>query len=156
MISKVPRFKKDGRFHATLERSNLMSKIRHKNTKPEMYLRRAMWNRNLRFRIHVDNLPGKPDIAIKKYRLAIFVDGEFWHGYNWEKKKKSINSNREYWIPKIEKNIQNDIIINDKLRSIGYTVFRFWSLDVFKSLPRCLNQILLYIESAERFAIPES
>lgn len=69
------------------KRSYIMSRIRSRDTKPELLLRKALWAKNIRFRTHAKDLPGKPDIVIRKYKLAIFVDGEFWHGYDWENKK---------------------------------------------------------------------
>ncbi|MNK42091.1 Very short patch repair protein [compost metagenome] len=84
---QVPRFGKAGGFHTTQQRSRLMAKIRGKDTKAELLLRRGLWAKGIRFRIHVKNMPGRPDIVSNKYRLAIFVDGAFWHGYQWHKKK---------------------------------------------------------------------
>lgn len=79
---KVPRFGEATGFYTTKQRSYNMSQIKGKNSKPELMLRKALWAKNLRFRLHDKTLPGKPDIVIKKYRLPIFIDGEFWHGYN--------------------------------------------------------------------------
>jgi DNA mismatch endonuclease (patch repair protein) len=133
-----------------------MSRIRSKNTKAEMLLRRAMWHENLRFRIHSADLPGKPDIIIKKYRLAIFVDGGFWHGYQWAENRKKIKTNIGFWVKKIERNMQRDREINMHLNEKGITVMRFWDHEILKSLPRCINQIRLYIESCKSGKIPES
>jgi len=91
---KVPRFGEATGFYTTKQRSYNMSQIKGKNSKPELMLRKALWAKNLRFRLHDKTLPGKPDIVIKKYRLAIFIDGEFWHGYNWEKIIHPIKSNK--------------------------------------------------------------
>lgn len=153
---KVPRFHESEGFYTTKQRSKTMAKIKGKNTKPEMKLRRALWAKNIRFRIHNKDLPGKPDIVIKKYRLAIFIDGEFWHGYQWEKNKKQIKSNRAFWIPKIERNIQKDRSADRELKALGYTVFRFWANEVNKNLDACVNQVMLYIESAKDIRIPYS
>jgi len=144
---QVPRFEESAGFYTSKKRSRTMSRIRSKDSKPEMILRRALWAKNIRYRLHEKSLPGKPDIAIKKYRLAIFVDGEFWHGFDWENRRERIRSNRRFWIPKIERNMQKDERTNRALRSMGYTVFRFWSQDVLKNLPAVLNQIELYLES---------
>lgn len=145
-IIKVPRFEEAGGYYTTRQRSYNMSRIKGKNSKPEMILRRAMWARNIRYRLHDKSLPGRPDIVIKKYKLAIFVDGEFWHGYNWSERQKQIKSNRSFWIPKIERNMQKDRQSNRSLMDMGYTVFRFWSREIIKNLPRVLNQIEMYIE----------
>lgn len=153
---KVPRFHESGGFYTTRQRSKTMAKIKGKNTKPEMMLRRALWAKNLRFRIHDKELAGKPDIIIKKYKLVIFVDGEFWHGYQWDKTKSQIKTNRAFWIPKIERNMQKDRSADRQLQDLGYTVFRFWADDVRKSLEACVNQVMLYIESAKEIRIPYS
>jgi len=144
---QVPRFEESAGVYTSKKRSHTMSRIRSKGSKPEMILRRALWAKNVRYRLHEKSLPGKPDIAIKKYKLAIFVDGEFWHGFDWENRRDRIKSNRRFWLPKIERNMQKDERTNRALRSMGYTVFRFWSEDVQKNLPAVLNQIELYLES---------
>lgn len=132
-----------------------MSRIRSKNTKAEILLRKAMWKENLRYRVHAVDVPGKPDIMIKKYKLAIFVDGGFWHGYRWLENKKKIKSNVAFWTDKIERNMQRDREINIRLNEKGLTVMRFWDHEVLKSLTKCLNQILLYIESSNNGPIPD-
>jgi len=129
-------------FETTLERSKLMSKIKGKDTKPEISFRKALWASGVRYRINVSKLPGKPDVVIEKRKMIIFIDGEFWHGYKWEEKKPKIKSNRDYWIKKIERNIERDIENNKKLRDLGYTVFRFWEHEIKKNLPNCLSQVL--------------
>lgn len=152
---KVPRFEEKAGFYTTKQRSRNMSKIKAKNSKPELLLRKALWRRNLRYRIHDHSLPGKPDIVIKKYKLAIFIDGEFWHGYNWEQIKLKLKINKEFWIPKIERNMQKDRIYNRQLQEMGYTVFRFWSEEVLKHRERVINQVLLYIETVRTIKIPD-
>ncbi|MBE8715264.1 very short patch repair endonuclease [Sphingobacterium hungaricum] len=144
---KVPRFEESAGFYTSPARRYTMSRIKNKNTKPEILLRRALWSKNIRFRIHDKSLPGNPDVVIKKYELAIFVDGEFWHGFDWKQRRNQIKSNRRYWIPKIERNMQKDELTNRALRNMGYTVFRFWSQDIIKNLPKVLNQIDLYLET---------
>jgi DNA mismatch endonuclease (patch repair protein) len=112
-------------FETTEERSKLMSKIRGTNTRAEIALRKALWACGVRYRLNVSNLPGKPDIVIRKSKIVIFVDGEFWHGFKWKRKKPKIKSNRDYWIPKIERTIKRDKNNNTKLSSLGYAVFGF-------------------------------
>ena len=102
-----------------------MSKIRGKNTKPELLFRKALWKEGLRYRVDSKQLPGRPDVSIKKYKLAIFIDGEFWHGYNWDERKAKLKSNRDFWIPKQKRNMQRDREVNEQLREIDFTVFRF-------------------------------
>ncbi len=142
---KVPRFNEESGFYTTPQRSKIMSKIRGKNTKPELAFRKALWAAGYRYRIDYKKLIGKPDIVLKKYRTAIFIDGEFWHGYQWEERKEKIKSNREFWIPKIERNIQRDAEVNEELNRLGYTVFRFWQKEVDKNLEECLKTVLTHL-----------
>ena len=86
-------------------------------------------------------LPGSPDIAITKYKVAVFVDGEFWHGYKWSDRKNKLKANREYWIEKIEENIARDRRNDEKLKELGWTVLHFWEKEVLKELESCLNTI---------------
>ena len=149
---KVPQFEESAGFYTTKQRSKTMSKIRGKNSLPEMLLRRALWQQNIRFRIHRKDLPGRPDLVIEKYQLAIFVDGDFWHGYNWHIRKPKTNTS--FWIPKIERNMQRDIFVNEQLAEMGYTVMRFWEHEVKENLHTCVNQVMLYVEAARNVKIP--
>jgi DNA mismatch endonuclease (patch repair protein) len=108
-------------------------------------LRRALWKKGVRYRVDTKQLPGRPDISIKKYRLAIFVDGEFWHGYNWNERKTQLKTNRRFWVPKIERNMQRDREVNRLLEEMGYTVFRFWEGELKNELQTCVNDILVHI-----------
>lgn len=135
-------------FITTKKRSDLMRKIKSNNTSPEIKLRKALWAQGIRYRIKNESIPGKPDIAIKKYKLAIFVDGEFWHGYNWSEKKTRIKSNRDYWIKKIEGNIQRDKRVNMVLKENGWTVLRYWQNEIKKDLDRCIYEIKKVIEDS--------
>ena len=144
---KVPRFNEESGFYTTPERSKIMGKIRGKNTKPELAFRKALWAAGYRYRIDYKKLIGKPDIALNKYKTVIFIDGEFWHGHNWEERKQKIKTNREFWIPKIERNIQRDHEVNTELKRLGYTVFRFWERDVKKNLDDCLNRVLEHLKT---------
>ena len=123
------------------QRHKNMSHIRSKNTSIEILLRKALWHEGIRYQKNLRTLPGKPDIAITKYKIAIFCDGEFWHGKNWETKKNTIKSNREYWLPKIERNIMRDNKNDKKLENMGWTVFRFWGNEINKNLAGCVNEI---------------
>lgn len=122
-----------------------MSKIRGHNTKPELIFRKALWKKGIRFRVNNKQLPGKPDVSIKKYKLAIFIDGEYWHGYNWDERKPKLRTNRKFWIPKIERNMQRDIEVNRELKNMGYTIFRFWSHEVKDNLKTCINDVMVYL-----------
>lgn len=143
---KVPRFNEASGFYTTKKRSKIMSKIRGKNTKPELVFRKTLWKKGVRYRVNNKTLPGKPDISIQKYKLAIFIDGEFWHGYNWDERRETIQSNRKFWIPKIERNMQRDEEVNQQLTDLGYTVFRFWEGDIKTELDKCINDILVYLD----------
>jgi DNA mismatch endonuclease (patch repair protein) len=118
-----------------------MSRIRSKNTKIEANLRNALWHEGIRYRKNYKALPGKPDIAIMRYRIVIFCDGEFWHGKDWEIKKPKIQSNREYWIAKIERNMSRDNENELLLQNLGWTVLRFWDGDIRKSLATCVEEV---------------
>ncbi|WP_262917129.1 very short patch repair endonuclease [Subsaxibacter sp. CAU 1640] len=141
----VPRFSEESGFYTTKKRSKIMSKIRGKNTKPEMLFRKALWRKHVRYRVDSKKLPGRPDVSIEKYKLAIFIDGEFWHGYNWDERKDLIKSNRKFWIPKIERNMQRDRQVNRQLAEMGYTVFRFWDHEIKRDLDKCINDVLVFI-----------
>lgn len=144
---KVPRFSEANGFYTTRERSDLMRKIKSKDTKPEKKLRELLWGLGIRYRKNVKKLPGTPDIVLRKYNLVIFVDGEFWHGYNWEEKKDKIKSNRGFWIPKIERNMQKDKSVDQYFSEKGWTVMRFWEHEIKKEFGACVNQILNYIDN---------
>ena len=149
---KVPRFEESAGFYTSAQRSRMMSKIRGKNSRPELRLRKALWNAGLRYRLHRKDVPGKPDIVIQKWMIAIFVDGEFWHGYDWEKKREKIKSNRAFWIPKIERNMQRDREVNAQLKSMGYEVLRFWEHEVKKEIGACIKQVLDFVEYQKKYS----
>jgi len=136
-------------------RSYNMSRIRSKNTKIEMLFRKALWAKNIRFRIHPGKVMGSPDIFIAKYRLVIFIDGDFWHGYNWEATRKRLKSNKEFWIAKIERNMQRDNQVNLFFAEKGYTVMRFWEHQIKTELSKCVNQVVLYIDSSKDIPVPD-
>ncbi len=146
---KVPRFNEESGFYTTKKRSKMMGKIRGKNTKPELFFRKALWKKGIRYRVDNKKLSGKPDVSIQKYKLAIFIDGEFWHGYNWPERKEALKSNRGFWIPKIERNMQRDREVNAKLEEMGYTVFRFWTNEIKTNLDRCIKDIMVYINTGQ-------
>lgn len=143
-MSKIPRFSEH--FTTTKERSQLMSKIRGKDTKPEITLRKALWAQGIRYRKNYKKLNGNPDIYIPRARLAIFIDGEFWHGHNWKEKKLKIKSNRDYWIPKIERNMARDTDNNRQLEYRGITVLRFWEHEIKKDLEGCIQKVIGKLE----------
>jgi len=146
---KVPRFKEEAGYFTTEKRSKMMGKIRGKNTKPELLFRKALFGAGVRYRIHCKDLPGNPDVANKAKKFVVFIDGEFWHGYNWEEKKHSIKRNKDFWIAKIERNIQRDHEVNTSLNKMGFKVFRFWENEINKNLGNCLQKVLIYISAFE-------
>jgi DNA mismatch endonuclease, patch repair protein len=146
---KVPRFNEENGFYTTKKRSNIMSKIKSKGTKPEQKLCKFLWNLGIRYRKNYKKLPGKPDIVIFKFKLILFVDGEFWHGHNWIEKKTKIKSNRRFWIPKIERNMQRDENNNKFLSEKGWFVIRFWEHQIKNDFNVCISKILEYINDFE-------
>ena len=118
-----------------------MSRIRCKDTKIEVTLRKELWSRGLRYRKNVKNIEGKPDIAFIGKRVAVFCDSEFWHGFDWEHRKDDIKTRREFWIPKIERNIQRDLEVNRILEEQGWIVLRFWGKEIQKDLIGCADRI---------------
>ena len=124
-----------------------MRKVKSRETKIEILIRKKLWANGIRYRKNFKKLPGSPDIAIPKNKLAVFIDGAFWHGYNWIENNLKIKSNREYWIPKIERNMKRDIENVEALKQMGYTVIRFWENDVKKDLQGCIDKILQKINS---------
>lgn len=118
-----------------------MSKVHLKHGKAETALAKALWHAGYRYRLNYRKLPGSPDIAITKNKLAIFVDGEFWHGHEWERRKQKLKANREYWIEKIEENIARDRRNDILLEEMGWTPVHFWEKDVKKELLGCVRVI---------------
>lgn len=118
-----------------------MKRVKNKDSQIEIALRKELWGRGLRYRKNVTSIYGKPDLVFKGKKVAIFCDSEFWHGYNWEERKKDFKSHQEFWIPKIERNIQRDIEVTNELRSQGWTVLRFWGNNIKKDVKGCADII---------------
>ena len=118
-----------------------MQQVKNKDSKIEILLRKELWNRRLRYRKNVNHIYGKPDIAFIGKKIAVFCDSEFWHGYNWEERKKDFKSNQEFWIPKIERNMERDAEVTAKLESEGWTVIRFWGNEIKKNTTKCADII---------------
>lgn len=118
-----------------------MSRIRSKDTQIEVKLRKELWSRGLRYRKNVKSVPGKPDVAFIGKKVAVFCDSEFWHGYDWDVRKAAIRTNRGYWIPKIERNMQRDQEVNSLLESQGWVVLRFWGSQINSELSVCADLI---------------
>ena len=122
------------------QRSRAMSHIRGKDTSIEVILRKALWHKGIRYRKNYKKLPGTPDIAITKYRIAIFCDSEFFHGYNWEIKKQKLGHNREYWIKKIERNMARDRENDFKLIAMDWIPMHFGARDT-KHTGECVQAV---------------
>lgn len=125
------------------QRRENMKHIRSNNTMIEVLLRKALWKKGYRYRKNYRELPGKPDIVLMKYKIAIFCDGEFFHGKDWEVLKPRLekSNNSEYWISKISRNRERDDEINKKLLFMGWTVIRFWGNDIMKNTDECIKVI---------------
>lgn len=125
------------------QRHRNMANIKSKDTSIELLLRKALWNKGYRYRKNYKSLPGKPDIVLTKYKIAIFCDSEFFHGKDWEIKKEKLkkSSNSTYWISKIERNMERDKENDQQLLFRGWTVIHFWGNDIKKHLDDCINVI---------------
>lgn len=123
------------------QRSYNMSRVKQKDTDIELTLRKRLWREGIRYRKNYRKLPGSPDIAITKYQIAIFCDGEFWHGKGWEIKRPKIQSNPEYWTAKIERNMRRDSEADRKLQRMGWCVLRFWGADIEKNIDACVEEV---------------
>lgn len=126
-----------------------MQAIRSTGSRIETILARAMWARGYRYRKNSRTVPGKPDISIKRLKIAIFVDGEFWHGKDWETRKTWLKSNQDFWLAKIERNMRRDLEVNNHLEELGWNVLRFWGEDVINRLDWCLFHIDKAVKTAE-------
>ncbi|MGN0366377.1 MAG: very short patch repair endonuclease [Suilimivivens sp.] len=125
------------------QRRKNMKNIRSQDTKIEVILRHALWNKGYRYRKNYRQLPGKPDIVLTKYKIAIFCDGEFFHGKDWEVLKPRLekSDNGKYWIIKITRNRERDDEVNKKLQFEGWTVIRFWGNDIKNDVDECIRVV---------------
>ncbi|MCI7788380.1 MAG: very short patch repair endonuclease [Mollicutes bacterium] len=121
------------------------SRIKGKNTKIELILRKALYKEGYRYRKNRPGLPGHPDIVLCKYKIAIFCDGDFFHGYDVSKTLPSLKTNPGYWENKILKNRERDEKQNEELVSLGYVVLRFWEHEIIRNLPSVLDEIGLAV-----------
>lgn len=125
------------------QRHKNMSHIRAQDTTIEIILRRELWKKGYRYRKNYKILPGKPDIVLTRYKIAIFCDGEYFHGKDWKELKARLErgSNPDFWIRKISRNIERDDEVNKKLQFLGWTVLRFWGKDIQKDPKQCVKAI---------------
>ena len=123
------------------QRRKNMQAVKNKNSQIELALGKALWVKGYRYRKNDKTVFGKPDFTFKKMKLAVFVDGEFWHGKDWEMKKHEHKSNKDFWLNKIERNIERDKEVNLTLEQSGWKVLRFWGGQIKKKLDVCILEI---------------
>lgn len=125
------------------QRRKNMQRIKAKDTSIEVKLRKALWEKGFRYRKNYNILPGKPDIALTKYKIAVFCDSEFFHGKDWEVLKPRLErgDNSQYWVSKITRNREHDDEINKRLLFEGWTVVRFWGKDIARNVDECVKVI---------------
>lgn len=144
-MNGMTKSEKEPRFHGSVseQRHRNMSRIKCKDTSIEIVLRKILWQHGYRYRKNYKDLPGKPDIAITKYKIAIFCDSEFFHGKNWEvlRAKLEKGNNPDYWIPKIERNIERDNEKDKELLFGGWTVIHFWGKEIMDNPEECLKVV---------------
>lgn len=137
--------------HSPEQRRRNMQAVKSSGSKIEQLVAKELWRRGHRYRKNNKTIFGKPDLSFKKLRIAVFIDGDFWHGKDWERKKHEIKSNKKFWHTKIERNIVRDSEVNQKLKSEGWTVLRFWGSDVKKDHIACVNAIEKVIREKRSF-----
>lgn len=132
------------------QRHKNMQAVKSKGSNIEQILAKHLWSNGFRYRKNDKSVYGKPDFTFKKYKVAIFCDGEFWHGRNWEERKKDHKTNQEFWYSKIEKNIQRDSEVNTYLRKSHWTVLRFWETDIEKDIASVMKTIKNIMEKKKQ------
>lgn len=125
--------------HTPEQRRKNMKAIKNSGSIIERKLQLELWHRGYRYRKNVKGIIGKPDIVFLKDKVVVFCDSEFWHGFEWETRKNDIKSNQEFWIPKIERNIQRDKEVNEQLQKDGWIVIRFWGKEIMKNTQACAD-----------------
>lgn len=128
------------------ERSRCMAAVKGKDTKPEMIVRKYLFSKGLRYRLHVKKMPGSPDIVLKKYKTVIFIDGCFWHGHEGCKYFKMPKSNKFFWEQKIKRNKARDVANDYVLQTEGWNVIRIWECEIKKVAEREERLEHLYAE----------
>lgn len=133
------------------EISKRMSHVKTKRNSAEVMIAKSLWHRGYRYRLNYKALPGSPDIALTKYRIAIFIDGEFWHGKDFEQRKTKLKNNKDYWIEKIQENIDRDLKNDKLLRQMDWYSIHFWSNDVIKYCNQCVEEVIWLIDDINNF-----
>lgn len=135
------------------QRRKNMQAVRSKGSKIETLLAKELWQRGYRYRKNDKSVYGKPDLTFSKYKIAIFVDSEFWHGKCWESRKHDHKTNIEFWHNKIERNILRDKEVNDYLTKKGWHILRFWGKEIENELIKCVSVIEGKVNEVKRKAI---
>ena len=131
------------------QRRKNMRAVKNKDSEIELLLRKELWSRGVRYRKNVNKITGKPDLAFVGKKVAVFCDSEFWHGYDWDVKKHEIKSRQDFWIPKIERTIQRDKEVNQRLQEQGWTVLRFWGKDIRRDPAACADLIVKVLKEKD-------
>lgn len=137
------------KLETTIKRSKIMKSIKGADTGIEVRLRKALWHKGIRYRKNFKVFDCHPDIVITKYKIAVFCDGNFWHGK--ELQKRPIKHNSSYWNEKIRRNVERDLENTIELRDNGWIVLRFWEDDIQNNLPKCIDDVLRYISIRKSF-----
>lgn len=132
------------------QRRKNMQAVKNKDSKIETMLGKALWRKGYRYRKNDKTVFGKPDFTFKKYKIAVFCDSEFWHGKNWEERKRDHKTNIEFWHKKIERNIERDKEVSEELNKQGWTIIRFWGQDIKKNLLFCVKKVVKAINEEKR------
>ncbi len=133
-------------YSTTEKRSNNMRAIKSQDTKIEIILRKALWHKGIRYRKNFRIYSCKVDIVLTKYKIAIFCDGDFWHGKPTA--NHNFKTNIKFWNEKIKRNIERDLENTIELRDNGWTVLRFWESDIKKNLDMCINEVTKAIDKS--------
>lgn len=131
------------------QRRKNMQAVKSKGSDIEVMLCRELWKRGLRYRKNAKSVYGHPDIVFIGKKVAVFCDSEFWHGYDWAKRKDDIKSNRDFWVKKIERNIERDIEVNSFLELHGWKVLRFWGKEIKTSCAACADAVEEALKNAD-------
>ena len=123
-----------------------MQRVKNKDSEIELSLRKALWSMGLRYRKNVKSVFGHPDIAFIGKKIAVFCDSEFWHGYDWERRKNDFKVRQDFWLPKIERNMERDREVNERLKAEGWIVIRFWGKEIKSDVNACAEKIKKAVE----------
>ena len=134
---------------STVQASLTLARVKSRNTKCELILRRKLRDRGFTFENHSNSLPGRPDFVFRSARLVVFCDGDFWHGRRWQERRRRLRrgTNAQYWIAKIQANMRRDRRQSASLRRLGWKVLRVWESEVLRNPERVVRRILRIVRS---------